>query len=487
VIGARFSLGWSALLALSALMAGCSGSALDRAGGTAGNAVRVIAMAQPNDGVPAQAQAWADEVGRLSHGTLRVEFKQGWRKGDPEAERGILADVGHDKVDMAWVGARVFDRVGILRLRPLVAPLLIDSQALQARVFSGGIAATMVKGVHVGRTVAVGVLPGPMRKVLGVSHPFLSPEDYAGQVVGMQDGGVAQDTLQALGATPRPMPAGASLDGLDGYEQQLDSIWGDHFELSARFVTGNVNLWPRPLVLVASRHLLASLTSRQRDALRHAVRTSIGAAIDAARSEDEATVPELCNGGIAFPLATVRQMHELQDAVQPVYDELRADPHTSATLDAIVTLKAHIGTGPDSTSCPRVSTGPRLSSASIPDGTYVTTLTRDDVQGCQDTESEAGYDQTLLELQLSNGDITQYEQLGGAGGTRRLGWVGRYRVFRDRLELTEASTGATMTTLWTYHLDRLTLTDMRNGRCGDDIVWTTHPWILSKGARKVAR
>src|SRR3712207_7072201 len=35
--------------------------------------------------------------------------------------------------------------------------------------------------------LGIGVLPGPMRKVLGVSRPFRTPQDFTGAVVGMQD------------------------------------------------------------------------------------------------------------------------------------------------------------------------------------------------------------------------------------------------------------------------------------------------------------
>ena len=56
--------------------------------------------------------------------------------------------------------------------------------------------------------VGVGVLPGPMRKLLGVSQPFVGPRDFAGHVVGIQDSAVAEKALNALGAIPMPVPAG---------------------------------------------------------------------------------------------------------------------------------------------------------------------------------------------------------------------------------------------------------------------------------------
>ena len=83
----------------------------------------------------------------------------------------------------------------------------------------------MLEGVSELDLVGIGV-PGQMRKPLGVSKPFVRPADFEGEVVGLQDSAVADASLRALGATPRPLPTSAALDGLDGYEQQLASIQG---------------------------------------------------------------------------------------------------------------------------------------------------------------------------------------------------------------------------------------------------------------------
>ena len=53
-------------------------------------------------------------------------------------QAGTLEDVKTGKVDMAWVGARAFDTVGVTSFQALVAPLLIDSYDLEAKVFNEG-------------------------------------------------------------------------------------------------------------------------------------------------------------------------------------------------------------------------------------------------------------------------------------------------------------------------------------------------------------
>jgi TRAP-type C4-dicarboxylate transport system substrate-binding protein len=465
------------LVGLSLAVAGCTAQAGDRAGGDVGKNVRVLTLASAGAAIDEPLTTWADQVSRLSGGTLRIEFKPDWRSGEPLAEAGIIHDVVGGKVDLAWVGARVWDRFGVTDFQALVAPMLIDSQALQANVFSAGIAAGMVNGVDSAGVVGLGVLPGPLRKVLGVSKPFVSPADFAGQVVGLQDGAVAEKTLRALGAQPRNVPSGAHLDGLDGYEQALGSIAGNHYELTASFVTSNVNLWPRPLVLFAAKGVVASLTSEQRSALRNAAAASLPAAIKSARALDEDAVPKLCKGGLTFTAASAQELRALQVAVQPVYDDLNADPKTRAIIERIQALKAELGAGPDSPICSGLPVGDSgTSSGAILDGTYEMTLTDKEVRKCPGDEGNKG---AAFEVELRNGQSRLYAR--EAGGPWEVADVSTFRVFRDRFEMTDG-TGLTVSMHWAFDGKQLTLTDMRNGYCGGAVVWTTHPWVLKRAA-----
>ena len=114
----------------------------------------------------------------------------------------------------------------------------------------------------------IGVLPGPLRKLLGVDKPFVRPADFAGTTVGMQDSGVAERTFAALGAGSLALPSGEKdLSAVDAYEQQLQSIWGNQYQQDAGYLTANLDLWPRPLVLFANDESLTDLDDDQRDAL----------------------------------------------------------------------------------------------------------------------------------------------------------------------------------------------------------------------------
>jgi TRAP-type transport system periplasmic protein len=451
------------LVALATMVAACAGPSGDKAGGVEAAEPRVLRLANPNDGSPpAQIERWANEVNRLSGGTLEIEFENGWRLGEPLYEAGTLGDVEAGKVEMGWVGSRVFDTVGVTSFQALSAPLLVDSYDLEGAVFEAGIPEQMLEGVSELDLVGVGVLPGPMRKVLGVSKPFVRPGDFEGQVVGMQDGAVAGASLSALGATPRAVPSGAQLGGLDAYEQQLGSIAGNGYESEAEYVTANVNLWPRPLVIVMSKEAFESLTNEQQSALRAAAAAAMPEALEAARAEDEEVVPMLCGRGLTFAAASESDFVELRQAFEPVYGELSAEAETKAHIDAITALKTEIAASAESPVCESDNGEPASSApeGSPIDGTYSTTVTREAL-----AQSPLLYDLSEvndenwgeLTLTFDQGHVT-FEQENDVTSSST---SGTYDIDGDTvvLEFTEGvNAGETFVVRWSLFRDKLTFT-----------------------------
>src|SRR4051794_19556141 len=353
--------------AAAVLLAGCGGGASDKAGGAARVGRHQLTLAYFG-GMPAQVDRFRDKVGDLSGGALGISYREGWRSGRPDLEVATIHDVAAGRIDMAVVGARAFDRVGVTSFQPLLAPLLVDSYALERKVFEAGIPQRMLSGVTKAGVVGIAVLPGPMRKVLGITRPFDGPADFAGQAIGLQDSALAAATLKALGATPKPVAPQAGLNGLDGYEQQLDSIAGNEYDSGATSVSANVNLWPRPLVLVMSRKAYTSLSDAQRAVFDRAATAVIAPAIGVAQNEDHAATTALCNRGIAFDQADVGA---LRTAVAGVVGP-------SPVLAQITRLKTALGAPAEAPACKR---GPTVVARSSPlDGRYEYTTTADDLR-----------------------------------------------------------------------------------------------------------
>jgi TRAP-type C4-dicarboxylate transport system substrate-binding protein len=473
----------AAVLAASAMtVAACSGSSGDKAGGAEKQEPVVLKLASITGDIQPPLQVFADEVARRSNQTLRIEFKPEWRGGDPDAERGTIKDVKAGKVDMAWVGARVFDRLGVRNFQALLAPLLVDSYELEGRVFESGITTSMLDGVDELGVVGIGVLPGQMRRLLGVSHPFLRPSDFDGQVIGGAKNELAGRTFRALGATLEALPVGGSLEGLDATETHLEGIWSNRYNKSAKYVGANVNLWPRPLVIFSGKEVFESLSPEQQDVLREAATAAIPEALAGAREEDDNAALQLCRRGMTFAVASESELTELRTALEPVYAELMADAETNSNIEAITDLKTEIAASAETPAC--TSTEPEATASRIPDGTYETTLTRADWAAMTKAD--------WLKSGVSEEDAANpgvFRMTFNAGEWSLLGPIGEveaedaeegsYTVYRDEIVI-EIAADYKITARWSRKGDSLTFTDV--DCCGgnakiETVMMTSHPWV----------
>jgi TRAP-type C4-dicarboxylate transport system substrate-binding protein len=465
-------------------LAACSGSSNDKAGGADKSRPRTLTMTIPS-GASAQVTAFAEELVRLSKGKLKVEFEEFWRLGEADYETATLDDVKSGKIEMASVGARAFDAVGVTSFQALVAPLLIDSYDLEARIFEEGLPDGMLKGIEQLDLVGIGVLPGPMRKLLGVSQPFVRPGDFVGRVVGLQSSAVAEKSLRALGATPRAVPAKASLDGLDAYEQQLSSIDGNRYDSTAKYVTANVNLWPRPLVIVMGTKAFESLPPEQQSALRDAAHAAIAESLRASRAEDDEAAAILCRRGMTFAIASETDLAEIRNALQPVYAELTADPKTKSGIDAITSLKGEVAASAEAPSCsPNESpagASPVKANRTPIDGVYEFTTTADELLA-------AGSDNTYVENYGAYRwvlDHGRFEMTQENGASDR--WTkGTYVVLDDVVEFTveefggiapngaSEKPGEVFTYTWSLYRDQLTLRAVKGKISAENFL--AKPW-----------
>src|SRR5215471_10025035 len=304
------------LLAVMAVLAGCGSSGFDKAGDSEARHPVVLTLAYFNAS-SGELDGFTSKVWRLSGGTMRIAIKYRWRYGQVKPENGLIGDVRAGKADLGVVGSRAWDSVGINGFRALGAPLLIDSYALQDRVLRSPMIGQMLAGLRPLGLAGIGVLPGPFRKPLGIARPLLKPADYAGVRIGVQQSLVADATMRALGATPVWFPVAGSITGLDGIEEQISAIQGYQYDKVGRYLTANVSLWPRPLVLFANGKTWAALTPAQRSILRQAVTGDQAAETDVAHGNERGDTAILCRRGrLRFLTATPADLAALRRAVQ---------------------------------------------------------------------------------------------------------------------------------------------------------------------------
>lgn len=419
------------------LVATASCQSVDRAGGNAGVEPTALSFAITGD-PPPQLTSWVTEVDQLSKGSLKIDFERDTRSQYPHYESGLIADVQAGKFDMAWVGARAFDRAGVTSFQALLAPMLVDSHELQSKVFETGIPDEMLAGLKGIDLVGVAIWPGPLRKVLGIAKPFTKPADFPGAVVGIQDSAVAELSFKALGASTKSVPPGTRLDGLDAYDQQLASIQGNNYPTEAKYVTGDLNLWPRPLVVFANPAAFQRLSDDQRATLRAAAQNAVKQSAEAEQAADRTDTPRLCTAGLQFAQSTPADLDALRKALQPVYDQITVDPASKAWLDRIQVAKQDLNQPPAGADCSDVPAPVNV--ASPYDGTYTRSIdwSKVDFKSCPMDPLEFS-SLEVMELQLDKGHYQLWAEQIGSKKMHEAADQGEYRFFGNQMQFGDLS------------------------------------------------
>jgi TRAP-type transport system periplasmic protein len=454
--------GIAATAALAAIAAaGCGTSGNDRAGGTEKAKPVVLTFANGN-GDTLELDPFAAAVRRLSHGSIRIKFENDWRHGATDYEKGVIRDTAAGKADLAWSGARAFDDVGVTSFDPLVAPLLVDSYALERRVLQDrAFVDRMLAGLKAADVVGLGVLAGPMRKPLGVA-PLVRPADYRGRTIALNRSPVGAMALRALGARPVEISRGGPIDRYDGAEQQISSIEGNQYDRAAHYLTANVSLWPRPLVLFANRRVFARLSASQRRALTEAARVALPATLAKTRSDEREAAANLCRRGTAFLTAAPEDVDALRAAVEPVYTALERNGATRAAIARITAMRAELA-GAAQSETPVCRTSPAVAATRRPtpiDGVYRFHTTAQQLRAIGTPETDVNpenygtfrfvFDRGRWTMRQSSGDtaegtytvrgdtVTMYTT-GGAGGPAKAKpgelLTFRWSRFRDLLTM----------------------------------------------------
>ncbi|MCI0687372.1 MAG: TRAP transporter substrate-binding protein DctP, partial [Sporichthyaceae bacterium] len=277
---------------------------------------------------------------------IRLEVAHEWGGLAADAEQQVVQAVVSGDVDVAWVGTRVFDTLGVNSFQALTAPLLVDGYALQQAIIDSEIPDQMVNGLGQVGVMGLAVLAGGLRRPIAVRGPLLGPPDWQGLTVQTFRSNVQADTIRALGATPTDVgPTGrdAGLSGgqIHGFENSMHIYSLNLMHSIAPYVTANVVLWPETTVLLASPGRFARLSDQHQRWLRDA---AADAAAQSSRlaSVDTGLVADACRGGARLAAASAAQRAALREAVGPIYQRMSQDPQTKAYIARIEQLKTAV-------------------------------------------------------------------------------------------------------------------------------------------------
>jgi TRAP-type transport system periplasmic protein len=468
-------------LLVVALLAGCDSGNSDRAGGDEPVEAKVLTMANANF-EPGELEAFDKAVEQVSGGRLKLKWRNEYSKGrDGNAEVNVIRDVSAGKVDLGWAGSRVFDELGDRAFNPLHAPLLIDSYELEESVVSDPLVEPMLESLGDLDLQGIGVLPGPLRRPLA-RRPLRGPGDWTGARISYSGGAQIAASLGSLGAkaTYDDPAVTEPTDGLDGIETHLAAVPGNHYHYDFPDLTGNVVLWPRPLVLFAAPDVSADDLA----VLRKAAREAIPGTAALSRSMDGDARSELCRASLKVVDASERQVDELRDAFRPVTSRLERDEATRDAVARIEQLSRDSASGVATVRCPEASEP--ATKATIPPGRYRSVLTRADAKEHgfswssvveEDPDPKALKSKTrshLLEFTKQGTFLVYDVQLDG---TEMIGWEGDYSTYRDRITV-QGNDGTKITARLEVDGDTLRFTDVQPGpNTPEALTWGSKPYV----------
>ncbi|MEY2513373.1 MAG: hypothetical protein QOJ89_731 [bacterium] len=448
---------------------GCGFGGGDKAGGS--NAPVVLRLGEVDGiGQPGEADAryFANQVGRLSGGRLRVDvvFDAAGQQV-PAIEPRLVRMVRDGRYQLGWIGARGWDQLGVKSLQALQAPFLITDQKLLDKATTGPIGARMLSGLHAAGMQGLALVPSQLRYVFGLKHPFASLKDFAGAGVRVGPSNATDALIRALGSKPVHVP-----NATGGTPQQRASIQAREAGLTNEggpWVTANEPLFGKALTLFADERWIARLSSAQRSVLRQAAAATARHAIVTATPEAQLIRAYCSSGRVAT--ASASQLAALERAARPVYIQLERDRDTKALITAIRRLKVATPPAP----VPAVPAGctheaaPASGAQQAPssvNGTYRWVLTAQAARAFGPPAAGPGYPQVFTAT-LRDGKWL-FDDPDRDNGT--------YKINGDRITFDWPRINVVLRFKFTDHRPTLTLKPVAPMERGDQFVWANRPW-----------
>src|SRR5262249_23849399 len=181
------------------------------------------------------------------------------------------------------------------------------------------LATRALAGVERKGVIGIALLPGRLRRPLGITRPLVRPRDYRGAKIGIRLGKDAKATFDALGAKAEGYVTG-DLSGFDGAELDPLTITANSFDAGARALTANVVLWPKAQTIVMNHAGFEALRADRRKILEDAGREAVAPELARIARDQQLGLTTLCGyGRLHLAFARPADLAALRRAVEPVY------------------------------------------------------------------------------------------------------------------------------------------------------------------------
>ena len=294
--------------------------------------LRVVTVEPPDSPEGQAVEFFADEVERLTGGSLAVEPAS--EAG--ESDQDNISRVASGDLEAAIVQARNWDEFGVTSMQALQAPFLITSDALAAAATSGDLAGELMAGLDEKGVEGLALWPIDLRHPVSFGEPFLTPDDMTDANIRIVGSTITKDVIESFGANP--FYSGEVEDSeFDGAESAFDRAYS--LPAIGTF-TGNVTFYPRVDVFFISKEALAGLTPEQQAAVRSAAEATRKHVADSIVPDATQAKGYCADEGGHVALADEAGVAAFEAAVAPVLTKLEAEPDTKDLINQIRGLSA---------------------------------------------------------------------------------------------------------------------------------------------------
>lgn len=332
-----------------------SGAASDTSGGGGGTALDVAYVTTQQHPYGIAVDAFAKEVN--ASGKITVNPQPAY----PQAEGQLLADVRSGVVPMATVSSAIWDTAGVTAFQALQAPFLITNYSLEGAVITGDIGKSMIESAdqQAGDVHVLAIHEGGLRKPFGKT-PLVTLANWKGKTIRAPQSQVLADGLKALGANVDPLPLpdvtqALQSGAIDGVEANLPLIYTQQWYEQAKNVTGNVNLWPFPTVLVVNKAVWDGLSADQQNVLTTAGGNIGPASLKIFTTPGSTVAQDLVNCGVKYLYATDADKTQLTNAAKTAIQSLA--PESQDYVTQIQDLAKTLPAPPAPPALPTAKTG----------------------------------------------------------------------------------------------------------------------------------
>jgi C4-dicarboxylate-binding protein DctP len=473
-------------------LAACQGMARLNKAGAARQPVTVIRLQMP-DNDEGYGTYFAQAVARRSHGTLKVVVDVGsYPSLRPANEARLVAALRAGRVGFSFQPARDWAAAGLAGFEALDRPFVLTTVRASELLAASPVAGALLREFSSIGLVGLGLVPSEPRQILS-TRPLLAPAAFRGIRVRITDNPETAALITAIGARPvqglTANQVGALLrsGSLAGVENGPYYMLANSYNAEAPYLTSYA-LLPKFETLVATRRAWQALTTAQRAAVRQAIADTLAHARTVLLGNEGQDLARLCSSGVVLDEPSPTQLATLSR-------EAGGPPANAEVAAMMRMIRADVpGTGPQPSPIPvpapcrtaqtvaraislhrRVPASSGKQAATIPPGTYVTTITVADLRA--GGQYGPDWNKPILYTWHLYPDGKVYQTQKPDYPDQPFG-RGRYVVHGDEVTFTwDANMGLTPETVrWSYFGGQLSFSIVSVQDRSSRIIYIAHPW-----------